>query len=280
VLALNYPQAGTDGTLNGAGFQIDGDKLVTEAGMLDWADPGDFPGPPAPADTPGDGVVTATRNSDGTCTQTNSQVLGSPTTIGGGVLVCDGSVATKPGNADHNTEALLGGGGFTQGQHEEEAPAKASPPGTTTALWNIADAGSPKKSDLAEVLAYAKVGDSVYDPDKDIDDLFFVFDATRLDINGDFHVDFELNQEKRTDCGDQDDHTFCQPRKVDDVLISFDTTTSGDLVTSVYKYVTTGSPTCATSSAGRARSRRFAPSGRSTSSGCSCCRFCSGTGCG
>jgi hypothetical protein len=54
----------------------------------------------------------------------------------------------------------------------------------------------------------------------------------------------------RNNCGDADATTFCQPRSADDILVSFDTTTSGDLVTSVYRYVTSGTPTCATSSAG------------------------------
>jgi hypothetical protein len=237
VLAINLPGSGTGGFNNGAGFEIDGNKTSENAGMLDWEDGG-----------PGSGVITATRILDGAnsgkCNQTNSQTLGSPTTNGAGVLVCDGSVGTdKPLN---NADAT----GFVQGQHEEESPAKASPAGSTTALWSIAPASSPKKTDLAEVMAYAKSGDSVFDGDSDPDDLFFVFDATRLDINGDFHVDFELNQVARTDCGDADAKTFCQKRSADDVLISFDTTTSGDLVTSVYKYVTTGTPTCATSSAG------------------------------
>ena len=245
VLAINLPPAGTGGSSNEPSFEVDGNKLSETAGKLDWSDGG-----------PGDGVITASRiltgDHSGECNQTNSQSLGGPGVIGGGVLVCDGSVATnKPlNNPDHNSAALLGGGGFVQGQHEEESPAKANPAGSTTAAWSIADASSPKKSDLAEVMAYAKSGDSVFDGDTANDDLFFVFDATRLDINGDFHVDFELNQVARTDCDDTDDNTFCQTRSADDVLISFDTSTSGDLVTSVYKYVTSKSPTCATSSAG------------------------------
>jgi hypothetical protein len=248
VLAINLPPTGTGGVSNGAQFEVDGNKLSQTAGLLDWAD--------GPLANDGAGVIEATRiltgDDSGKCNQTNTQTLGTPTTNGAGVLVCDGSVATnKPlNNPDQNSAALLGGGGFVQGQHEEESPAKASPPDTTTALWSIADASSPKKSDLAEVMAYAKSGDSVYDPDTANDDLFFVFDATRLDINGDFHVDFELNQVARNDCDDTNDNTFCQPRSADDVLISFDTTVSGALVTSVYKYVTTGSPTCATTSAG------------------------------
>jgi hypothetical protein len=233
VLGINLPTAGTGGTSNEPSFEVDGNKLSETAGKLDWADGG-----------LGDGVIVASRNADGTCTQSNSQTLGGPGVIGAGVLVCDGSVGTdKPlGNPDTNA--------FVQGQHEEESPAKANPPGSTTVAWSIEAASSPKKTDLAEVMAYAKAGDSVFDGDTAADDLFFVFDATRLDINGDFHVDFELNQVARTDCGDTDAKTFCQTRSADDVLISFDTTTAGDLVTSVYKYVTSGSPTCATSSAG------------------------------
>lgn len=233
VLGINLPGPGTSGTSNEPSFEVDGNKLSETAGKLDWADGG-----------PGDGVIVATRNSSGACTQSNSQTLGGPGVNGAGVLVCDGSVGTdKPlDNADANA--------FVQGQHEEESPDKASPAGSTTALWNIAAASSPKKTDLAEVMAYAKAGDSVFDADTAVDDLFFVFDATRLDINGDFHVDFELNQVARTDCGDSDAKTFCQPRSANDVLVSFDTTTSGDLVTSLYKYVTSGSPTCATTSGG------------------------------
>jgi hypothetical protein len=233
VLGINLPQPGTGGTSNEPSFEVDGNKLSETAGKLDWADGG-----------PGDGVIVASRNSDGTCTQSNSQTLGGPGVNGAGVLVCDGSVGTdKPlSNPDANA--------FVQGQHEEESPDKASPPGTTTVKWNIAAASSPKKTDLAEVMAYAKAGDSVFDADTAADDLFFVFDATRLDINGDFHVDFELNQVPRSDCGDNDAATFCQTRSANDVLISFDTSTGGSLVTSIYKYVTSGSPTCATSSAG------------------------------
>jgi hypothetical protein len=233
LLAVNLPTAGTGGSSNNPTFEIDGDKLSSGTGRLDWSDGG-----------PGDGVIVASRNSDGTCTQTNSQTLGGPGVNGAGVLVCDGSVGTdKPlSNADGNA--------FVQGQHEEESPDKASPTGTSTVKWNISAASSPKKTDLAEVMAYAKAGDSVFDADTAVDDLFFVFDATRLDINGDFHVDFELNQVARNDCGDADSTTFCQKRSADDVLISFDTTVAGDLVTSVYKYVTSGSPTCATTSAG------------------------------
>lgn len=232
VLGINLPTAGTGGTSNGAAFEVEGDKLSSTAGTLDWADGG-----------LGDGVIVASRNASGSCAQTNSQVLGSPTTIGGGVLVCDGSVGTdKPLNhPDVNA--------FVQGQHEEESPDKASPAGSTTVLWNIAPASSPKKTDLAEVMAYAKSGDSVFDADSAIDDLFFVFDATRLDINGDFHVDFELNQQSRTNCGDANAATFCQPRQAGDIIVSFDSDGT-DLLTSVYQYVTSGTPTCATSSAG------------------------------
>jgi hypothetical protein len=233
VFAINLPPPGTGGSSNDPQFEVDGNKLSETAGKLDWSDGG-----------PGDGVVVATRNANGTCTQTNSQSLGGPGVNGGGVLVCDGSVGTdKPlGNPDSNA--------FVQGQHEEESPDKANPTGSSTVAWNIEAASSPKKTDLAEVLGYAKVGDSVFDTDTANDDLFFVFDATRLDINGDFHVDFELNQVARTDCGDLDAKTFCQKRSAGDVLISFDTISSGELVTSVYQYVTTGTPTCATTSAG------------------------------
>jgi hypothetical protein len=233
VFAINLPPPGTGGSSNDPQFEVDGNKLSEAAGKLDWA-----------TGSAGSGVVTATRNADGTCTQTNSQSLGGPGVNGAGVLVCDGSVGTdKPlSNADSNA--------FVQGQHEEESPAKANPTGSSTAAWTVQAASSPKKTDLAEVLAYAKVGDSVFDTDTANDDLFFVFDATRLDINGDFHVDFELNQVNRTNCGDSDPGTFCQKRSAGDIIISFDTATSGDLVTSVYQYVTTGSPTCATTSAG------------------------------
>jgi hypothetical protein len=236
VFAINLPGPGTTGVSNEPSFEVDGNKLSETAGKLDWADGG-----------PGDGVITATRITSGAnsgkCNQTNSQSLGGPGVNGAGVLVCDGSVGTdKPlNNGDANA--------FVQGQHEEESPAKANPVDSSTVAWSIEAASSPKKTDLAEVLAYAKSGDSVFDGDTAADDLFFVFDATRLDINGDFHVDFELNQVARTDCGDTDVKTFCQKRSANDIIISFDTEGS-DLVTSVYKYVTSGSPTCATTSAG------------------------------
>ena len=116
--------------------------------------------------------------------------------------------------------------GFVQGQHEEESPAKAVPPGSTTVEWKISGAGSPKKTDLAEVMFYAKGGDSPADADPDPDDLFFIEGATRTDIDGDFHVDFELNQVAANDCGDTDALTTCQPRSANDVILSYDTTTA------------------------------------------------------
>jgi hypothetical protein len=234
VLAINLPPPGTGGSANDPQFEVDGNKVSEAAGKLDWSDGG-----------PGDGVIVATRNADGTCTQSNlPQAPGAPGVNGVGVLVCDGSVGTDKPLSNPDTNA------FVQGQHEEESPDKANPVGSSTVAWQVEKASSPKKTDLAEVMAYAKSGDSVFDADTANDDLFFVFDATRLDINGDFHVDFELNQVARTDCGDADAGTFCQKRSADDILVSFDTTTSGTLVTSLYKYVTSGSPTCATTSGG------------------------------
>jgi hypothetical protein len=233
ILAINLPPPGTGGAVNTPTFEVDGNKQSEAAGQLDWSDGG-----------PGDGVIVASRNASGTCTQTNTQTLGGPGVAGAGVLVCDGSVGTDKPLSNPDATA------FVQGQHEEEGPDKALPVGSSTVKWNVSPASSPKKTDLAEVMAYAKAGDSVFDADTAVDDLFFVFDATRLDINGDFHVDFELNQVARTNCGDADATTFCQKRSADDVLISFDTTTSGTLVTSVYKYVTSGTPSCATTSAG------------------------------
>ena len=117
--------------INAPTFQIEGnlEDNTGDLGVLDWAD-----------GTGGTGVIQANaRTSVTTCTQTNEQVLGTPGVAGGGLLVCD-----LIGNNDAN--------GFVQGQHEEESPAKAVPPGSTTVEWKISGAGSPKKTDLAEVM--------------------------------------------------------------------------------------------------------------------------------
>jgi hypothetical protein len=120
--AVNLPAPSN--ALNDPQFEVDGNLLSETAGKLDWADGG-----------PGDGVISATRNADGTCTQTGSFTLGGPGVNGTGTLVCDGS----QGNfADQN--------GFTMGSHEET--------GNNPQPWNISPAGSPKKADLAEVYVY------------------------------------------------------------------------------------------------------------------------------
>src|SRR5262249_24433236 len=54
------------------------------------------------------------------------------------------------------------------------------------------------------------------------DNLLMFFDAGRLDTNGDFHIDFEMNQKHENDCGDADPATVCQPRTKGDVLVSYD----------------------------------------------------------
>jgi hypothetical protein len=130
-----------------------------------------------------------------------------------GVLVCDGTISKQtPDDAQ----------GYTNGGHEDE--------GTNPVKWNIAPFSSPKKSDLSEVYAYGMVFKSPFDTvtPNVADNLLMIFDAGRLDTNGDFHVDFELNQKKINDCGDTaaTDSKFattqCQPRTPGDVLVSYD----------------------------------------------------------
>ncbi len=99
--------------------------------------------------------------------------------------MCDGTISKQTPN-DANA--------FTQGQHEDE--------GENPINWVVKAASSPKKTDLSEVYIYGKVFDSPHDDDLLANNLMFIFDAGRLDTNGDFHVDFEMNQAAQTDCGD------------------------------------------------------------------------------
>ena len=240
----------------------------------------------------GTGVVQATRNADGTCTQTGTFAVGTTNVPGTGLLVCDGS---KGNFNDTNS--------FTQGGKEESPvttcafgsldsgiPCKRSTDcanlnplctssgnpfpccagngtgtctnGTcginSTTAWIIANGGSPKKGDLAEVYLYAKVGESALDDkvcssssgsnagkfcqtdsdcgtgtcaanpkDQQKDDLFLFADLTRLDVNGDMHADFEFNQRTQGSCGDTDGTTFCQTRLDGDIILSFDLAMGG-----------------------------------------------------
>ncbi len=131
-------------------------------------------------------------------------MLGGPGVKGGGRILCDGSSGAAP---DQST--FQG-----QGDKEEE--------GDLVTEWTIRPGSSPKKSDLAEVYFYAKAGDSPYDADELVDDLFFTVDLTRLDVNGSMHADYEFNQKGIDDCGDTDPDTFCQERTANDVILAFD----------------------------------------------------------
>jgi hypothetical protein len=195
------------GAPNDPTFEFDG-NLLTEApqpGTLDWANPGNVTGHAAV-------ITNAVRNANGSCSGTSTNpanfTLGGPNVVGQGLLVCDGTIS-KQTPADANA--------FTQGQHEDE--------GENPINWVIKAASSPKKTDLSEVYIYGKVFDSPFDPDPLANNLMFIFDAGRLDTNGDFHVDFEMNQAAQTNCGDTgpgSETTFCQPRTENDVLVSYD----------------------------------------------------------
>jgi hypothetical protein len=230
---------------NSPQFEIDGNLFSDTNGKLDWLDTGA---------EPNDGVIDGvTRASNLTCTGTSTVAanfqLGGPGQVGRGLLVCDGSLGTDlPGK---NTPDNPDSNGFVQGQHEEEGPDKAVPPGSTVVKWAVAPATSPKKTDLAEVYFYSKIGDSAFDGDTLNDDVFFFVDATRLDVNGDFHVDFELNQAARTTCGDADPATVCQRRTAGDIIVSYDSAGGGQPpVATLYKYSTTAGAACASGSAG------------------------------
>jgi Prealbumin-like fold domain len=192
------------GAPNDPTFEFDG-NLLTEAlqpGTLDWANPGNV--------TDHAAVITnAVRNANGSCSGTSTNpanfTLGGPNVVGQGLLVCDGTISKQTPN-DAN--------GFTQGQHEDE--------GENPINWVVKAVSSPKKTDLSEVYIYGKVFDSPFDPDLLANNLMFIFDAGRLDTNGSFHVDFEMNQAAQTNCGDADQFTFCQPRTENDVLVSYD----------------------------------------------------------
>ena len=164
--------AGVNGVLTD---DADGD------GVLDWDDTNQNG-----TDRPGEPVIEATRNADGTCTQTNGPArAGRARVIGAGLLVCDGN----QGNFDDQDA-------FTQGSKNE---------GTT---WTIDNIGSPKKADLAELMLYAKFGDSTADADLLPDDLFVFTGATRLDKNGDTHIDVELNKQNvKRNCPDSEPAT-------------------------------------------------------------------------
>ncbi len=133
--------------------------------------------------------------------------------VGQGVIVCDGTISKQTPD-DTN--------GYVQGGHEDQ--------GENPVLWNIAKASSPKKTDLSEVYVYGMVFDSPFDADTQHNNLLMVFDAGRLDTNGDFHVDFEMNQKAITNCGDSghgSETTVCQPRTAGDILVSYDSSGGG-----------------------------------------------------
>ena len=209
--AVPLPGAGND-AVNSPRFEFDGNLLTQSPatdGTLDWASgnvAGEFPvitdATRVAAGSPGAGSCT------GSSTDPANFTLGGPGVVGQGLLVCDGTISKQTPN-DANA--------FTQGQHEDE--------GENPINWVIKAASSPKKTDLSEVYIYGKVFDSPFDSDLLANNLMFIFDAGRLDTNGDFHVDFEMNQAAQTDCGDTgagSDFTFCQPRTENDVLVSYD----------------------------------------------------------
>src|SRR5215471_16490269 len=115
-------------------FDFDGEIVTNDANILDWAQGAPGTGP---------GVITATRNTDGSCTQTNAPaVAGGPGVVGAGLLICDPAVGI--GGTDT---------GFVQGSKNE---------GTQ---WVIQGTSEPKKADIAQALLYAKFGDSTSDAD-------------------------------------------------------------------------------------------------------------------
>jgi hypothetical protein len=147
---------------------------------------------------------------------------------GQGVLVCDGTIS-KQTPSDTN--------GYVQGGHEDQ--------GQNPVRWNIAPASSPKKTDLSEVYTYGMIYKSPFDTTTPnvADNLLMIFDAGRLDTNGDFHVDFEMNQKAITDCGDTKPPTndanssVCQPRTPGDILVSYDSAGGGQPpVATVFKW--------------------------------------------
>jgi Prealbumin-like fold domain len=192
------------GAPNDPTFEFDGNLLteLSQPGVLDWANPGNVAAHSAV-------ITNATRTAAGSCTGSSTIpanfTLGGPNSVGQGLLVCDGTISKQTPN-DAN--------GFTQGQHEDE--------GENPINWVVKAVSSPKKTDLSEVYIYGKVFDSPFDADLLANNLMFIFDAGRLDTNGDFHVDFEMNQAAQTDCGDTNVDTVCQPRTVNDVLVSYD----------------------------------------------------------
>jgi hypothetical protein len=208
VLALDLPQPG--GAPNDPQFEVDGNLLSEAAGKLDWA-----------TGSAGTGVITATRNADGTCTQSGTFTLGGPGSAGTGTLICDGSVGNF---ADQN--------GFTAGSKEESGP--------NPEPWVVSAVGSPKKADLAEVYVYGKLFESPFDADTQVDDLAFVLDLTRLDVNGDTHADFEFNQKPAVQpCANPSDGNLCQPRTAGDFLVSFDLPRGGATPTTTFFRFTT-----------------------------------------
>src|SRR5437667_4884215 len=90
--------------------------------------------------------------------------------------------------------------------------------------------------------------------DHNADTLLMIFDAGRLHTNGDFHLDFELNQKKINDCNDAATDakltTVCQPRTTGDVLVSYDSSGGNNPpVATVFEWKTTlgAGETCASS---------------------------------
>ncbi|HXF97485.1 MAG TPA: SpaA isopeptide-forming pilin-related protein [Gaiellaceae bacterium] len=218
--AVNNPTFEFDAASSANGILTDD---ADTDGVLDWDDDGDGTA------GPGQGVINATRNADGTCTQTNlPATAGTTGVVGSGLLICDGSA----GNFDDLD-------GFTQGSKNE---------GTA---WNIDNIGQPKKADLSELMIYAKFGDSSADSDTLADDLFVFTGATRLDVNGSTHLDVELNkQDVKRNCPDSEPGTAgyqtsnCTPQRTNgDILIAIDVSQGGAVPTlRVYQFKTTLGP--------------------------------------
>jgi hypothetical protein len=230
------PLPPTPPAVNNPTFEFDPNEVGKNAvltddldadGVLDWDDTNQNG-----TDRPGEGVIEATRNADGTCTQTNlPATAGGPGFVGAGLLVCDGS----EGNfADLD--------GFTNGSKNE---------GTN---WFIDNVSSPRKADMAELMLYAKFGDSTSDLDLDADDLFIFTGATRLDRNGDTHIDVELNKQNvKRNCPDSEpatpgfQTTNCTPQRTNgDILIAIDLARGGvEATLRVFQFQTGAGANCA-----------------------------------
>ncbi|MBI1885296.1 MAG: hypothetical protein HYS09_03110 [Chloroflexi bacterium] len=218
--------AGTDGVLD-----WDGDDSVNAAGVIDACrvidDDADASTPPTC-----DGAADSFTNADiGECRQANAPAVAGTSdgavpgsgTAGAGLLVCDGSAGNFT-DRDH----------FTGGSKNE---------GTE---WDIVGGSNPKKGDFAELMLYAKFGDSPFDVDTATDDLFIFTGSSRLDVNGSTHLDAELNQrDVKRDCTNDGldpsvgavDYAACETaRTVGDILIAIDLESGGNPQLRVFKF--------------------------------------------